>query len=137
MTSKQETTLDHEVIPLPGIHDEALRLLIEAHNYFHQWGAKEYIKMEARGRMMYASEMSRITMRLSCIMAWLLARRAENTDMNTQTEKSAHYRLECRDVCMNQHIEAETTLPSKMGDLLEKTLELYQRVARLDQAMEN
>jgi regulator of CtrA degradation len=120
------------VVPLPGIHEEALQLLVEAHNYFSRNAQKEMGRLSERERTMYLSEMSRVTIRLSCVMAWLLARRAVLEGQLTTAEAGANYRLECREVCMNQHIEAESILPGKLVDLLDRTLDLYQRVARLD-----
>jgi regulator of CtrA degradation len=65
-------------------------------------------------------------------MAWLMTRKAVFTGKITETEAATRYRLDCRDVCLNQHIQAESVLPKKMTELLDKSYELYQRVARLD-----
>ena len=127
-----KTDIHSTVVILPGIYNEALQLLIEAHDYFYRQGLKHQEKLNERERIMYASEMSRITIRLSCVMAWLMARKAVFMGKITQDEANESFRLDCRDVCLNQFIEAESILPKRMGDILGKSFELYQRVARLD-----
>ena len=123
----------HAVLLLPGIYNETLVLLAEAHDYFTRRSAHDQKDMDNRERTMFACEMSRVTIRLSCVMAWLMARKAAFEGKITVQEANERYRLECRDTCMNQHIEAETLMPARMNELLDKSLELYQRVARLDE----
>jgi regulator of CtrA degradation len=123
---------DHAVLLLPGIYNETLMLLAEAHDYFYRYAQQEEAEMDNRVRTMYAGEMSRVTIRLSSVMAWLMARKAVFAGKLTPEEANEHHRLECRDICLNQHIEAESLLPERMTDLLDKTFELYQRVTRLD-----
>ncbi len=120
------------VVILPGIYNETLILLADAHNYFQQHGEEVQAGLQPCERTMFASEMSRITIRLSCVMAWLMARKALFSGKITKEAADTRYRLDCRDVALNQHIEAETILPDKMTDLLDRSFELYQRVARLD-----
>ncbi len=129
---KKAAVKTETVVILPGLYDETLYLLAEAHDYFYTYGEPEQQKMTPRVRTMYASEMSRITMRLSCIMAWLMARKAVFIGKLTENEANKNYRLDCREVCLNQHIEAESVLPQGMTEILDKSYELYQRVARLD-----
>jgi regulator of CtrA degradation len=123
---------DETVVILPGIHNECLGLLAEAHDHFYQYGEEEQSHLNQRERIMYASEMSRITIRLSCVMAWLMTRKAVFSGKLTELEAASKYRLDCRDVCLNQHVKAESILPKKVVALLDKSFELYQRVARLD-----
>ena len=129
---KPKPKKDDTVVILPGIHNECLALLAEAHDHFYQHGEEEQAHMNEREKIMYASEMSRITIRLSCVMAWLMTRKAVFSGKLTESEAAAKYRLDCRDVCLNQHIKAESILPKKVIELLDKSFELYQRVARLD-----
>lgn len=135
-TSKPPTSLvmpkNTTVVFLPRIYDEAMLLLAESHQYFEHQGVLQQRLMGERRRAMYISEMSRITLRLSCVMAWLLARRAVLDGSLTQDSANESHRLECRDVCTHQHIEAESLLPDTMTDILDRTYELYIRIARLD-----
>lgn len=118
------------VVFLPRIYDEAMMLLAESHHYFEHEGAVQQRLMGERTRAMFISEMSRVTLRLSCSMAWLLSQRATLE----HGEFLDHQPLECRDICMHQHIEAESMLPLSMREILDKTYELYVRIARLDDA---
>jgi hypothetical protein len=136
MTGKDKQTGrkgEHAILFLPGIYNETLMLLARTHDYFHRHAGQEQADMDNRERTMFTSEMSRITIRLSSVMAWLMARRAAFEGKITPQEASEHYRLDCRDICMNQHIEAESLLPERMTELLDMSFELYQRVARLDE----
>ena len=124
---------ERAVLFLPAIYNEALMLLARAHEYFYHHAPREQAGMENRERTMFTSEMSRVTIRLSSVMAWLMARRAVFEGQITLEEANENYRLDCRDVCMNQHIEAESLLPDRMTELLDQTFELYLRVSRLDE----
>jgi len=130
--TKKKKKTDGNVVIMPGLYNETLMLLAEAHDYFYTEGEAEQELMTPQVRLMYASEMSRITMRLSCVMAWLMTRKAVFAGKITESEAHSKYRLDCRDVCLNQHIEAESVLPKGVTHLLDKSFELYQRVARLD-----
>jgi regulator of CtrA degradation len=123
-----------EIVILPGIYNETLLLLAQAHDYFYQFGEAEQSRLNERERILYASELSRITIRLSCVMAWLMGRKAIFMGKITPEEANEHYRLDCRDVGLNQHAEAESVLPQPMLELLGRSFELFQRVARLDEA---
>lgn len=120
------------VLFLPRIYDETMLLLAQSHQYFEHEGALQQRLMGERRRAMFVSEMSRITLRLSCVMAWLLARRAVlDGTLSREAAEEGHI-LECREVCLHQHIEAESLLPDTMTDLIDRSYELYARVARLD-----
>lgn len=129
---KQDDGSGGSVFIMPSLYNETLRLLAEAHDYFHFQGHHDQMNLTQRERTMFTSEMSRITIRLSCIMAWLMARKAVFSGKLSEKDAIANFRLDCREVCLNQHIEAETMLPPAMTALLDETFELYQRIARLD-----
>ena len=125
------------ILFLPRIYDEALMLLAESHRYFEQEGILQQRLMGERTRAMFVSEMSRVTLRLSCVMAWLISRRMALEDSLPPEIIANAQPLECRDICMHQHIEAESMLPLSMTDILDRTYELYTRIARLDDARPN
>lgn len=133
-TSASPATV-HNVVMLPGVFNETLRLLMETHEYFHRYGEHDQSKFDARSRSLYCCEMSRITMRLSCIMAWLMVRKAVSSGKMDEKEAMTKYRLDCRDLCMHQNIEVENFLPTYMNYLLDRSFELYRRVSRLDDDM--
>lgn len=124
--------MDENVLFMPGLFNDTLRLLLEAHEYFDIHGRKEQenIKMQYRG--VYSCEMSRITVRLSSIMAWLMVQKAVHAGKISPHEASTSFKLDSQDVCLFKNQEAQTILPSYMSYLLEETFILYQRVKRLD-----
>ena len=129
---KKRQSSDNTVVILPGIYNETLQLLAEAHDYFFRHAESGQRDHTARESTMCASEMSRITVRLSCVMAWLMTRQAVFSGKLTEEDARRDFPLDCRDACLNQNIEAESVLPDAMTELLDKSYELYRRVARLD-----
>lgn len=116
----------------PRIYNETLNLLLEAHQYFDLHGQEDQINLTDKERTLYCCEMSRITMRLSCVMAWLMTRKAVLAGKISSEEAIAKYRLDCREVCLYQNSAAEPFLPKFVNGMLSRTYSLYQRVARLD-----
>jgi len=121
-----------DVLFQPRIYNETLKLLLEAHQYFDQHGQIDQVDLTDKERTLYCCEMSRITMRLSCVMAWLMTRKAVLAGKISAEEALAKYRLDCREVCLFQNSIAEPFLPKFVSGMLLKTFSLYQRVARLD-----
>ena len=70
-------------------------------------------------------------------MAWLTVRKAVYKGKVSHSEFIDKYRLDCRDLCIHQNIEAEAVLPSFMRELLDRSYELYRRVSRLDDDLAN
>lgn len=137
MAKKRNTSAaspNGNIVFLPRIYDETLMLLAQAHSYFERTALLQQRMLNDRLRAMFIAEMSRITLRLSSSMAWLLARRAVlEGGLSEEVARHAHP-LDGRDVCLHQHIEAESLLPAPMNELLDKSYELYARIARLDDA---
>lgn len=116
---------------MPSIYNETMDLLCEAQEYFTEFGDDDQRDMEDEIRSLYTREMSRITLRLSCIMSWLLARRSIVSG-EIENINPAHYRLEFQNVCYVDNKVLHGILPSYVCYLLDSTLELYDRVLRLD-----
>lgn len=129
----QEATGDPQLLFLPTVFNETLALLFDAHHYFQQHGAKEQASIQKHSRALYASEMTRITMRLTSVMAWIMVRRAIHAGRIEEQKASADYRLEATDICTSYDAETLTKLPNYMIYLSERSLSLYERVHRLDQ----
>jgi regulator of CtrA degradation len=129
--------VNHEspkVLFMPGVFEETMRLLTEAHEYFHLFGADDQAHIAADLKTLYSCEMSRITLRLSSIMAWLMAQRAAFTGKIPE-EEMHRYGLDFQDICLVDNRMLHGVLPSYVCLLLDRTLELYERVLRLDQQM--
>ena len=118
---------------MPGVFNETMSLLTEARDYFHNYGEEDQSRVDDYVRTIYASEMSRITLRLSTIMAWTMAQRAVLSGKMSQEDAAEHHPLGYKDVCRVDSTVLQGVLPSYVCHLLDRTHELYERVARLDE----
>jgi len=118
---------------LPSVFNETLDLLFDAHNYFQARGAEEQALISPRYRPVYAHEMSRITMRLTSIMAWVMVRKAVSAGKIDDELAGEKYRLDAADICLGGNPEATEELPYYIGYLSQRSRELYERVWRLDE----
>jgi len=123
--------VSQNVLFMPSVYNDAMTLLCEAQEYFTQFGEDDQTKMDKNTRSLYACEMSRITLRLSCVMSWLLAQRSVVTGQ-IESDKSAHYGLEFQNICRVDNRMLHGILPSYVCYLLDSTFELYERVLRLN-----
>jgi regulator of CtrA degradation len=119
------------VIFMTGVFNETMQLLAEAHEYFHAFGKDDQERIEENLRTLYSCEMSRITLRLSSVMAWLMVQRAVFSGKIPQ-EEATRYGLDFQDICRVDNRVLHGVLPSYVCFLLDRTLELYERVLRLD-----
>jgi regulator of CtrA degradation len=117
---------------MPGVFDETMKLLSEAHEYFSLFSQDDQSRIETHLRPLYSCEMSRITLRLSSIMAWIMVQRAVSTGEIAAAEAARSYSLDFADVCLVDNRVLHGILPSYVCLLLDRTLELYERVMRLD-----
>ena len=120
------------VLFLPGVFNDTLQLLLESYEYFQQHGVEDQMNISSLERTAYTCEMSRLTMRLSTVMAWLMIRKAEFAGKLSAKEANQKFQFETKELCLTQNIEAEHILPPPMRELLERSLQLYERVVRLD-----
>lgn len=120
----------------PGVFNETLGLLFEAHNYFQEHSTEEQALLNSHMRLRYASEMTRVTMRLTSIMAWVMVRKAVFAGRISEEVAATQYRLEARNECMAHDSDGLDTLPYYIAYLAERSHMLYERVARLEEMMD-
>jgi regulator of CtrA degradation len=120
------------VLFMPGVFNEAMQLLGDAHEYFGLFGEEDQARISPELKTLYSCEMSRITLRLSSIMAWLMVQRAVFTGKIESEEAAERYGLDFKDICLVDNRMLHGVLPSYVCFLLDRTLELYERVNRLD-----
>lgn len=120
-----------------SLMDETIHQLTEARDYFTQQGSQTRSAMSPEYRLLYSNEMSRITMRLSCVMAWILAQKAVANGEMSRSEALQKYRLYGQSICMTKTQGTDRFLPPYMDAMLEKSYVLYTRVMRLDEQMIN
>lgn len=119
------------IVFMPSVYNDAMNLLLEAQQYFMNFGDDDQTRLEGEIRSLYTREMSRITLRLSCVMSWLLAQRSVVSGKISSSD-SIHYGLEFQNICCVDNKMLHGILPSYVCYLLDSTLELYERVMRLD-----
>jgi len=123
---------DKQLLFLPSIFNETLTMLFDAHQYFQDRGPVDQSIIDREDRSDYANEMTRITMRLTSVMAWIMVRRAIHAGRIDEAKASTDYRLEAVDVCREHKPEVLSQMPGYMNHLSEKSLALFERVHRLD-----
>jgi regulator of CtrA degradation len=124
---------DQQLLFLPSVFNETLGLLFDAHRYFNANGAHDQSCRGPEGFVRYTSEMTRITLRLTSVMAWVMVRRAIHAGRIEEDKAASDYRLDGADVCMLHHPELLNDLPSYVKFLAERSHALYARVLRLDE----
>jgi regulator of CtrA degradation len=115
---------------IDALYTEALLLADEAHAYFESAGAAERDALPPVARITYACEAMRITMRLTHIVTWLLARRTIDAgDLPAAVARDQPPRLKRAD---ESDPAVYLALPAGARTLIEASRDLYQRTARLE-----
>lgn len=135
----QQTTHESSasIILMPNLYHETIQLLLTARHYFEGEGKMVETALEGMHKHLFAMEMSRITLRLSCSIAWLSVQKAICVGELTHEEAQQNYPLDGENVCLSSDIAAEHALPQTMRYLLEHSRMLYERVYRLDKQQAN
>lgn len=114
-------------------YDETLGLLMSARHYCSAVQPGERLKDERNDRIQLNCEAMRLTTRLAQVMAWLLAQRAVDVgELSPAQARAPKYRLSAHEICLVDTTERARALSPKLGDLMARSLELFERVARLD-----
>ncbi len=124
-------TGNNQLLFMPSLYNDTVNLLIEARDYFTHFSSEDQSRLTPMERLTYNAEMSRITLRLSSVMAWLLARRASTGGMASPESSLHEYRLQFRHICLDEGQGAKNATPAYVQLLLERTQALYARVCRL------
>lgn len=119
-----------------GTYDEAMALMVEARNYMSYVEHRERRKVEAAAGLRMSCEAMRVTSRLTQVMAWLLMQRAVHEgEVSPDDALAEPNRLSGLDVCLDDSFADDQTLPGGLRSLLNRSLSLYQRIARLEDQM--
>lgn len=115
-------------------YDEALDLTIEARDYVAESLNADRENAAFGERGYFDCEALRMTTRLALVMAWLMVQRAVHEgEIGMDEAREEERRLGGRDVCFDNDAEIVDLLPPRFRDLMERSLKLYQRIARLDE----
>ena len=116
--------------------DEGMSLVEETAKYLDGKGRQESRELPRKIAMLYAGESMRVTTRLMQAASWLLVQRAVHEgDMAAEDATSDRYRLGSKDICLGASNDGIEYLPTKLRDLLERSDNLYRRIARLEDSL--
>lgn len=121
--------------PFHRTYDDTLALLVEARAYVAHRQREDEQGLSARQRVRVGFETLRITTRLTQAMAWLLAERAvQSGELEPEALSGDAYALDARELCLDATAVDDESLPSGLRRLSERSLAIYRRVDRLEQA---
>ena len=124
---------DGNLLFLPSLFHETIELVMTSYEYFEENDNMDADRIPPFMQSIYSTEMSRITMRLTSIMAWLMARKAVSTGQISAEEAEMEYALDGSDFCLNHNHELDDIVPYEMNELLVRSHAIYLRIWRLDQ----
>jgi regulator of CtrA degradation len=116
---------------------EALALSEEAYAYLSAICHGDVSAASPVEDLRLRGEAFRLTTRLMQVVSWLLIQRAIHAGELSAAEvaEDDDYRLGATRVCRDDSQHRHPAIPSTMSDMLDRSLNLYVRVARLDELM--
>ena len=116
--------------------DEGMALVEETARYLDGRGREESRGLQRKAALLYAGESMRVTTRLMQAASWLLVQRAvHDGDMEASQATQDRYRLGSKEICLGKTTEGVESLPVVLQDLLDRSDNLYRRIARLDDVL--
>ena len=117
----------------PRNFNDATALLSEARHYIAHIVAIDQRGLDGAQRLAVSYETLRITARLTQAMAWLMLQRAVyEGELPVEDLDDPVYALAGGAVCEDDGADDVAFLPPKLRTLLDRSLQLYQRIERLD-----
>ena len=130
---QQETSRIHRKL-IDSLYIEAMLLADEARGYFDALGREERDALEALNRVAFSCESLKVTTRLMHIIAWLLTQRAVDAGELAPGEALSPSRR------LGEAPETDEALlqamPPQAVMIILTSIELYRRVARLDESLD-
>lgn len=130
-TQQLETRLTPRLVD--ALYTEAMLLADEARAYFDEHGKDDREQLEPMLRVGFSCESLKVTTRLMHVIAWLLTQRAvESGELNAMQGRHPSRRL-------GHAAESDGALVQQLPDdaraLIRSSIELYNRVKRIDGGM--
>jgi regulator of CtrA degradation len=118
-------------------YNDALALTAEAYAYLCESDNDNIGTQSLSEDLRLRGEAFRLTTRLMQVVGWLLTQRAIHAgDLSaSEVANDAQHRLGATRVCRDDSQHYHPTIPSNMSDLLDRSLNLYIRIERLDELM--
>lgn len=127
------TDIAQEIAYFDSSFDEAMALARAARDYLAHQKQADFAELSAVGRLVASCESMRLTARLTQVVAWLLVQKAVHAGELTREQATmGEYRLAGQSVCEQVQPVLDEPLPERLAEMLDSSLRLYQRVARLD-----
>ncbi len=116
--------------------DEGMSLVEETARYLDGRGREESRALPRNAALLYAGESMRVTTRLMQAASWLLIQRAvREGEIRAEDAAGERYRLGSKEICCGGGNENLDILPRTLRDLLDRSEQLYHRIARLEEAL--
>lgn len=116
-----------------SLYTEAMVLADEARSYFDEFGRLDRDALTPVDRVAFSCESLKVTTRLMHVIAWLLTRKAIAAGEIREDEGNPDQRR------LGQSAETDpdaiASLPQTARDIVIASIDLYDRVARIDQDM--
>lgn len=118
-------------------YNEALALTEETHAYLSEIQGNVVGASSPVEDLCLRCESFRLSTRLMQVVAWLLTQRAIHEGELSASEVAGgdKYRLGATDVCRDDSYHRHPAIPTALTDMLDRSLNLYIRVERLDELM--
>ncbi len=127
------TAANQTVTYFDSAFDEALALTREARDYLAYQEKADLADLSPVGRMAASCESMRMTARMTQVVAWLLVQKAVHAgDLTREEAAQPKYRLAGQEICDDAEPLAAEPMPERLAELLVRSHQMYQRVARLD-----
>lgn len=118
-------------------YDETMGLLLSARHYCAAVQPGEVAPSDPHDRLHLNCEAMRLTTRLAQVMAWLLAQRAvAEGEISAEKARSPDFRLGAHEICLADTTAKVNELSPRLGDLMARSLTLFERIARLDSQLD-
>ncbi len=124
---------ESNMLIFPSLFRETMDMIFESYDYFELHDTIDKDLLPRHTQTLISNEMSRITMRLTSVMAWLMARKAVVAGQISPDDATANYRIDGEEYCLARYEDLYEVTPDYLVDLLERSYQLYLRVWRLDQ----
>lgn len=116
-----------------SLYTEAMLLADEARSYFDEMSRADRDALRPSERVVFSCESLKVTTRLMHVIAWLLTRKAIAAGELAEIDGASELRR------LGSAGESEqgavTGLPGKAREIVAASLDLYERVARIDRDM--
>lgn len=116
-----------------SLYTEAMLLADEARGYFDEFGRAERDTLQPFERVAFSCESLKVTTRLMHVIAWLLTRKAiEAGEIADEGSAADSRRL---GLAIDSDGDSVAALPERAREIVAASVDLYGRVARIDQDM--